>query len=237
MSSTPSFKAIYLSQSILGDVAEARLEHFEYFENNPQQALIMRSFSKRNSHKIFHAIPVGREAEYVDIVKRAWSALQLPPEDGELKVFLNKFEVSGVQQVLPQRSYLNSNITMKKPGITATLIIFITVFFLVVLPVAGWLGDRTPLFGVAVVALYIMLVVRFLKRVNKVSVTNLEKVNSVNQPIASTQKLNQKSVDTSVDDRSTQKLEANNNQERLIPLEKREASYDRNEGRRSYRKN
>jgi len=232
MSLTSSLKAYYAAQSILGNVAEARLEDFEYFENNPQQALSLLSLSKKSANKIFQAIPIGQEAEYIDIVKRAWGALKLPPESEDYNLFIKQFEVSGIQQVVPQRRFLNGKPTSAQNTNTTKFIAFLVIFFVAIIPLASWIGDRNAFFGMATLVVYVWTFVRFMKKANRTSTRQ----KSVNIPPSSSKKVENRPENLTEKPDNRNGVGETNSPERLIPLEKREARYDRKEDRRSYRK-
>lgn len=148
--------AMTAGKGIVSNLPGAEEAHFRFLEQNPAAAAMLSNYARSSVSNMLKTIPIGREAEYIEMAKRAFAALQLPENSPELVSFVEMYDVGYTPQVKPANTLVNLSPDDSKSGIAARIVITIMVLLMVALPTLLFIFDDKP--GIAIV---IFLVVSY----------------------------------------------------------------------------
>jgi hypothetical protein len=172
-------KSMAAGKGIIGNLPLAEEAHFQFLEQNPAAAAMLTSYAKSSVAAMLKTIPVAREAEYVEMVQRAFKAFQLPENSPELVSFVELYDVGHQPQIKPRNTLVNFAPDNTKSGIASRIVITIMIMLLVVLPTLLFMFENRPGMAIIVFLVLSVLVIRgFIKHFNKV----VKDVKTVNTP-------------------------------------------------------
>jgi hypothetical protein len=161
--------ALTAGKSIVSNLPLADEAHFRFLEQNPAAAAMLTSYAKSSVAAMLKTIPVGREAEYVEMVQRAFKAFQLPENSPELVSFVELYDVGHQPQIKPRNTLVNFAPDNSKSGIASRIVITIMIMLMVVLPTLLFMFENRPGMAIIVFLVLSVLVIRgFIKHFNKV---------------------------------------------------------------------
>lgn len=149
--------AMAAGKGIIGNLPLAEEAHFRFLEQNPAAAAMLSNYAKSSASTMLKTIPIGREAEYVEMVRRAFKALQLPESSAELVSFIEMYDVGHQPQIKPRNTVVNFTPDNSKSVVASRIVVTSVILLLVGLPTLLFIFDDKP--GVAFV---IFIVVSFL---------------------------------------------------------------------------
>lgn len=150
-------KAMAAGKGIIGNLPLAEEAHFQFLEQNPSAASMLLSYTKDNVGNMLNTIPVGREAEYVEMVQRAFKVFQLPANSTGLVSFIEMYDVGHQPQIKPRNTLVNFAPDNSKAGVAARIVITIMILLLVVLPLLLFIFENRP--GMAIIVFLIVSVI------------------------------------------------------------------------------